>query len=113
MKKVPPPLCVLTNDAKTSAFFVFPSLAQSSQRGGEEAYKTFRDTTTSTVKCRHTNKHMDMYIHTVWVFHWGQPMKFCNLYRETINAHKRTHTINLEDTWERIGKIPTLQVRHT
>lgn len=55
MKKVPPRLCVLTKDAKTSAFFVFPSLAQSSQRGREEAYKTFRDTTTSTVKCRHTH----------------------------------------------------------
>lgn len=95
MKKVPDCSCFLTNKAKTSAFFSFSC---TDQPVGEKKkpYKTFRDTT-STVKCHHTDKWT--YIQYSVGFHWGLPMKLCNRYRKTINAHKHTHTISLEDTW--------------
>ncbi len=63
---------------------------------GKKAYKTFRDT----AECHH--RRMDMYIHTYTHkvdFHWGLPMKLCNLYRKTImhggrlkHSNTQTHT---------------------
>lgn len=57
-KSSPSFMCPYKRCKNFSIFFSFSGTEQPA--GGEEAYKTFRDTTTSTVKCRHTHRHMDM-----------------------------------------------------
>lgn len=66
----------------------------------------------------HTNIHRYIHTYTDRVdFHWGLPMKLCNLYRKTFNACQPTRTlshihISLENTWGRILKNITTGLSH-
>lgn len=66
------------------------SFSGTDQPVGKNAYKTFRETTTSTVKCHHTQTHGHVNTYSVG-FHWGLPMKLCNLYRQLMH---KTHSHN-------------------